>query len=77
MSFNECSKNKAPCGFICPRRDLPVCRKTCAEWQAYEAAQMEKYNSKFPPRYTGIATAGSQQRAHVNQLIRSGKRKGW
>ncbi len=77
MNFNECLKNKAPCGFNCPRRDLPACRKTCAEWQTYEAAQMAKYNSNFPPLYTGIATDGSRKRANVNQLIRSGKKKGW
>ena len=77
MSKPVCKANASPCGAVCPRRELPVCRKTCDEWKAYEAEHLAKYNGKVPPMYTGTVTEGSRKRANVNFLIHSGKKKGW
>lgn len=72
----ELKANASPCGAVCPRRDLPGCRRTCEAWQTYEKAQMEKYNHVPTPLYTGVMTAGSKQRMLVNKRMKNKKWRG-
>lgn len=69
--------NASPCGAVCPRRDLPGCRKVCKEWQEYEAANLAKYNSKqYTAFYRDASTAGSIRRMVINTKLKNKKWRG-
>lgn len=57
--------NGSPCGFWCERR-CDGCRKTCEEFQAYEAERLERGNR----RRTVEGTAGSWERNKRNAKYR-------
>ena len=72
----ELKANASPCGAVCPRRDLPGCRKTCEAWQAYEKERLERQNKPPIRGYAGVDTAGSRKRMMVNVRMKNKKWRG-
>lgn len=68
--------NGSPCGAVCPRRDLPGCRKTCEAWQTYEKERLARQNKPPNYGYVGVDTAGSRQRMLVNVRMKNKKWRG-
>ena len=56
--------NGAPCGKVCPKRDLPACRRTCEAWQTYEAQRLK--NAAHKSSYGADSTIGRHNRGVRN-----------